>query len=88
MILLSVYLRFLYVCIEIRTYNFEIKPYAFRHDGLFVRSVEKELMNLVEKVQWMAIAKHCHSFPAMKKDKRQVTLLWDTSSSWMSLNNN
>lgn len=43
-----------------------------KSDPAFVRVVEKELINLVEKVQWMSIARQNHAFAPMKREKRQI----------------
>nr|NP_001071774.1 transcription factor protein [Ciona intestinalis]BAE06581.1 transcription factor protein [Ciona intestinalis] len=41
-------------------------------DLAFIRTVEKDLINLVESVSWLDTTKQSHPFPSMKRDKRQA----------------
>ncbi|XP_076819243.1 transcriptional repressor NF-X1-like isoform X1 [Clavelina lepadiformis] len=41
-------------------------------ESAFIRTVERDLINLVESVQWLSSSKQSHPFPIMKREKRQV----------------
>nr|CAB3264313.1 NF-X-like Transcriptional repressor [Phallusia mammillata] len=46
--------------------------FVAKSDGPFIRTLEKELCDLIDSVDWMSSSKQVHSFPNMKRDKRQA----------------
>ncbi|XP_039260940.2 transcriptional repressor NF-X1-like [Styela clava] len=43
-----------------------------KQDPMFVQGIEQELTNIIEAVAWLDKTKRSHTFPSMRREKRQV----------------